>query len=221
MALERAVNIGTGILQVNGAAPLKTPPVSLLDSHPADGSSVSFDEVANALLEQGQLLSPSELHGCLCGLLGGGFDGDDSALIAQVEQTLDTSVHGSLADAVSTLRGDAMAAVTDGDLDFTLLLPGEDLELEQRIASMATWCRGFLSGFAQARVSTDAAGEVVATDSAEALRDFAAIAQAASDDNESAEDEREGHYYELLEYLRVAAMNVIIDALPEPGTERA
>lgn len=110
-----------------------------------------------------------------------------------------------------------MAAITDGDLDFTLLLPGEDLELEQRIAAMATWCRGFLSGFAQARVSSDAAAQAVATDSAEALKDFAAIAQAASDDDESDESEREGHYYELLEYLRVAAMNVILDALPEQG----
>lgn len=195
--------------------------MSLLESHPADDSSVSFDEVANALLEQGDLVSPSELHGCLCGLLGGGFDGDAAAMTAQLEQTLDTGLHGPLADAVSTLRADAIAAVTDGDLDFSLLLPGEDLELEQRIASMATWCRGFLSGFAQARVSADAAGEAVATDSAEALKDFAAIAQAASDDDESDAEEREGHYYELLEYLRVAAMNVILDALPDHGVSGA
>jgi len=178
---------------------------------------VHFDEVANALLEQGELVSPAELHGCLCGLLGGGFTGDDSALIVQLEKTVDVTLHGSLADAVTTLRQDAVTAITDGDLDFTLLLPEEDLELEQRIAAMATWCRGFLSGFAQARVTADAAGQAVATDSAEALRDFAAIAQAATDDEESEADEREGHYLELLEYLRVAAMNVILDALPEGG----
>ena len=192
--------------------------MTLLDSHPADGIAVSFDEVANALLEQGELVSPAELHGCLCGLLGGGFDGDDAALIAQLEKTLDASLHGPLADAVTQLRHGAMLAVTDGDLDFTLLLPGEDLELEQRIAAMAVWCRGFLSGFAQARVSANAAAQAVATDSAEALRDFAAIAQAASDDDESDDQEREGHYFELLEYLRVAAMNVILDALPDPDS---
>ncbi len=192
--------------------------MSLLDSHPGDGTAVSFDEVANALLEQGELVSPAELHGCLCGLLGGGFQGDDAALIAQIEKTMDTALHGPLAEAVTTLRAEAMAAVTEGVFDFSLLLPGEDLDLEQRIGAMATWCRGFLSGFAQARVSADAAGQAVATDSAEALRDFAAIAQAASDDDESDEDEREEHYFELLEYLRVAAMNVILDALPESGT---
>ena len=61
---------------------------------------------------------------------------------------------------------------------------------------MASWCRGFLSGFAQARVDADRAGAGVATDSAEALRDFAAIAQAASDDDESEGDERERQYEE-------------------------
>jgi uncharacterized protein YgfB (UPF0149 family) len=188
--------------------------VSILDSHPSDGGSVYFDEVANALLDQGELVSPSELHGALCGLLGGGFAGDDAALLAQLEGTINTTLRGPLADFVATLRADAVASTTEGDLDFTLLLPDDDLELAQRIAAMATWCRGFLSGFAQARVTTDAAGEAVAGDSAEALRDFAAIAQAASDDEDSDEDEREGHYLELLEYLRVAAMNVLLDATP-------
>lgn len=186
--------------------------VSILDSHPADGGSVHFDEVANALLDQGELVSPSELHGTLCGLLGGGFAGDDAALLAQLESTLDVALHGSLADFALTLRADAVSSTTTGDLDFTLLLPDDDLELPQRIAAMAIWCRGFLSGFAQARVSADAASDAVAGDSAEALRDFAAVAQAASDDDEGDEREREDHYLELLEYLRVAAMNVLLDA---------
>ena len=193
--------------------------MSILDPHPGDAGAISFDEVANALLEQGELVSPAELHGCLCGLLGGGFQGDDDALLTQLEKTLDTSLHGALADAVSDLRRAAVESVTEGDFDFLLLLPDEDLELTQRIEAMASWCRGFLSGFAQARVSADAAGQAVATDSAEALKDFAAIAQAAADDDEEDLAEREDHYFELLEYLRVAAMNVLMDAQADsPGT---
>lgn len=189
--------------------------LSILDPHPADGGAVSFDELANALLEQGEIVSPAELHGCLCGLLGGGFSGDDDALLEQLARTADTSLHGDLADALMTLRREAVASVTEGSLDFELVLPDESLELPQRIEAMACWCRGFLSGFAQARVDADRAAAVVATDSAEALRDFAAIAQAASDDDESDEDERERQYEELLEYLRVAAMNVLIDAVAD------
>lgn len=186
--------------------------MSILDAHPSDVAASRFDDIANALLEQGQLLSPAELHGCLCGLLGGGLEGDDSALVVQLEATLDTVLHGPLVDDIASLRAEALDAVTDGNFDFVLLLPDDELELEQRIAALAGWCRAFLSGFAQARVADKAASDAVATDSAEALRDFAAIAQAAGDDDEGDDAEREDHYLELLEYVRVAAMNVLMDA---------
>lgn len=191
--------------------------MSILDRHPSDGSSVRFDELANALLEQGEIVSPAELHGCLCGLLGGGFSGDDARLLEQVEKTAEVSLHGDLAGAVVTLREEAVESVTEGSLDFELILPEEDLELPQRIEAMAVWCRGFLTGFAQARVNEETTGDAVAADSAEALRDFAAIAQAAVDDEDADANEREGHYLELLEYLRVAAMNVLLDAAPAGG----
>jgi len=190
--------------------------VSILDPHPGEAGGVHFDEVANALLEQGELLSPAELQGCLCGLLGGGFNGDEAGLFAALEQTLDTPLHGELAGIVSGLRAAAVASVAEGSFDLQLLLPDDELELGQRVVAMASWCRGFLSGYAQARVDAKAQGEAVAPDSAEALRDFAAIAQAGGDDDEDAdEDEAERQYIELLEYLRVAAMNVLLDAQPD------
>jgi len=186
--------------------------LSILDAHPSDVVASRFDDIANALLEQGQILSPAELHGCLCGLLGGGFGGDDSALVAQLEGTLDTVLHGPLVDEIASLRTEAIDAVTEGNFAFFLLLPDDELELEQRVPALAGWCRAFLSGFAQARVAAEAASDAVATDSAEALRDFAAIAQAAGDDDEGDAQEREDHYVELVEYVRVAAMNVLMDA---------
>lgn len=159
------------------------------------------------------MLSPAELHGCLCGLLGGGFGGDEEALLAELEQTLDVSLHGSLADGVASLRSVAIASLGEGSFDFQPLLPEDELELSQRIEAMAQWCRGFLSGYAQARVKSEGQGDAVLPDSAEALRDFAAIAQAVLDDEEDQdENAAEDAYYELLEYLRVAAMNVMLDA---------
>lgn len=174
---------------------------------------MEFDELANALLEQGEMLSPAELHGCLCGLLGGGFAGDVESLLAALEQTLDVSLHGSLADAVATLHRELLACLIEGSFDFQPLLPEDDLELPQRVLAMASWCRSFLSGYAQARVQANAQTGAVAPDSAEALRDFAGIAQASSEDDEfESEDDAERHYAELLEYVRVAAMNVLMDA---------
>ncbi|MFT4767267.1 MAG: hypothetical protein ACI8RN_000392 [Glaciecola sp.] len=186
--------------------------LSILEPHPGDSFGGLFDELANSLLEQGEMLSPAELHGCLCGLLGGGFRGGEEALLAELEQTLDLSLHGALADGVATLRSAAIESLGEGSFDFHPLLPEEELELSQRIEAMAQWCRGFLSGYAQARVKSEGQGEAVLPDSAEALRDFAAIAQAVEDDDEQDSNAEEDAYYELLEYLRVAAMNVMLDA---------
>ncbi|MDP5053097.1 MAG: UPF0149 family protein [Congregibacter sp.] len=197
--------------------------LSILDPHPSDSAAGFFYELANALLEQGEMLSPAELHGCLCGLLGGGFSGDEEALLAELEKTLDLALHGSLADGVAILRSAAIESLGEGAFDFQPLLPEDELELSQRIDAMAQWCRGFLSGYAQARVRSEGQGKPVLPDSAEALRDFAAIAQAAVDEEDQEDSNAaEDAYYELLEYLRVAAMNVMLDAgvggeEPEPA----
>jgi len=186
--------------------------LSIFDPHPTDSIAEFFDELANSLLEQGEMLSPAELHGCLCGLLGGGFRGGEGALLSELEQTLDVTLHGSIAEAVATLRSRAIESIGEGSFDFQPLLPEDELELSQRIEAMAQWCRGFLSGYAQARVKSEGQGDAVLPDSAEALRDFAAIAQAASDEEEQDSNAAEEAYYELLEYLQVAAMNVMLDA---------
>ena len=71
--------------------------------------------------------------------------------------------------------------------------------------ALADWVRGFLSGFAQVNKSE------VRKDSGEILGDFAAIAEACVGE-ESDEEEAEGSYMELVEYLRFGALNVYMDS---------
>ena len=60
----------------------------------------------------------------------------------------------------------------------------------------------------------------VAADSAEALRDFAVIAQASLDD-ESTDEELENSYAEIVEYVRIAALNVFMDGhVPDPESDQ-
>ena len=47
-----------------------------------------FEEIANHLLEQGVPNSPSEIHGCLCGLLAGGADPSAEAGLDGVSRAL-------------------------------------------------------------------------------------------------------------------------------------
>jgi uncharacterized protein YgfB (UPF0149 family) len=61
--------------------------------------------------------------------------------------------------------------------------------------------------------AAQAASEAIDPNTAEALKDFAAIAQIDVDESESDEAERE--LEELVEYVRMAALNIVIDALNE------
>ncbi|MFN2287652.1 MAG: UPF0149 family protein [Chromatocurvus sp.] len=183
----------------------------MFDLRPGDNSDLpDFDELANHLFDQGIQSSPSELHGCLAGLLGGGAGREASAGLAGLGKALAIDVHGELADGLQQMYARTAASAESEKLHFHPLLPGDETELAQRTQALADWCRGFLSGFAQARVTSGLTEAGVAADSAEALRDFAAIAQADAEDDDP--DDAEHAYAELVEYLRVAAMNVIADS---------
>lgn len=168
-----------------------------------------FDDCANALLEAGTLLSPSEMHGALAGILAGGFSGDAADTLAALEKTVDDTLTGPAAQVCEQLHAQVARELSSGELAFAPLLPDEALELPQRVVALAAWCRGFLGGYAQARVSLQSADRPVAADSAEVLRDFAAIAQATVTDSES---RAEAEFEELAAYIGVAAVRVMADS---------
>lgn len=184
----------------------------MFDLRPGEPGVFDFDEIADQLLEQGERVSPSELHGCLAGLLGSLGRVSDDAALAGLNTALGLDLHGELAERVQQLYAVTAEAVEDDAFDFHLLLPDDDEDISQRTEAMAAWCRGFLGGYAQGKVSGGDTGAAVAADSAEALKDFAAIAQAGVDDEQDDED-AEQDYAEIVEYLRFAALNVVMDSL--------
>lgn len=164
-----------------------------------------FDELADHLLEQGLESSPSQLHGCLCGLLAAGAPAQAEAGLALLQQALDLSLHGELAGQLLQLYLVTAAALEDEEFDFYPLLPGDEATLDARTRELAHWCRGFLAGFAQVNQG------LVGQESSEILKDFTAIAEAEVD--EEAEDEESEHSYaEILEYVRFAALNIYMDS---------
>lgn len=164
-----------------------------------------FDELANHLLEQGLDASPSTLHGCLTGLLAAGAPAEAEAGLALLGQALDLNLHGELAGQALQLYLVTGAAMEDEEFDFHPLLPGDEVEIAVRTDELANWCKGFLAGFAQ--VNQGQPGQ----DSSEILRDLAAIAEA-SVDEDAEEDESEGSYIEIVEYVRFATLNVYMES---------
>ena len=182
------------------------------DDVPDEIGVFDFDEFADHLLDQGVLASPSQLHGCLSGLLGAGASAQPEYGLDALFQALDLELHGELADRVMQLYSVTEAALQDDEYTFLPLLPDDDEEIAVRTAALASWCDGFLAGFAYATAVQEKNGEALSQEAGEVLRDIAAMAQAEPPDDES-EDDAEESYVELVEYLRVAVLNIFTDSL--------
>lgn len=162
---------------------------------------IDFDRLANALAPLGVLNSPSELHGLLCGKLAGG------ALINEIQWLLDAVEFLDFTQAPDPHIRDLLAQVYQvtreqfrNDFALTLLLPGDDELISDRVAALSQWSHGFLTGFG----SADAKNRQLDEEAQDMLRDLAAIVQIQVDDEED-EEANEADYMEVTEYVRVIA----------------
>jgi uncharacterized protein len=187
---------------------------NMYDQPTGDTEIFDFDELANHLLEQGLESSPADIHGCLCGLLAAGAAPQPELALDALRETLDIELRGELAERAMQLYKVSAAALEDEEFDFHPLMPDDEVDIASRTIALAAWCKGFMAGFALVSAGAGSAAEnVLSKDSAEILKDFAAIAQAEVD-AEDEEDERaaEENYFELVEYLRFATLNVFMDS---------
>ena len=168
-------------------------------------SPLSFEDFCELLLPYGALNSPAELHGTLCGKLCGGAKMDQEQWRTAALSSLEIAEQANteLLEQVDVLYTVTKAQLESGDYNLALLLPDDDSELEMQIQALAQWCNGFLLGFGSAGIDPDTQ---FSSENAEALRDFAAIVQAEIDE-ELDEQEQEGDFIELVEYVRVVALN--------------
>jgi hypothetical protein len=183
----------------------------MYDNSPDDIDVFDFDEFANHLLDQGVLASPSQLHGCLSGLLGAGAPIEAEYGLDALTQTLGLTLHGELASRIMQLYTVTAAALQEEEFTFQPLLPDDDEDIALRTDALASWCDGFLAGFAYRVAGQEKIGDALSQDTGEVLRDIAALAQVEATGDES-EDELEDSYCELVEYLRVAVVNVFLDS---------
>lgn len=187
----------------------------MLESLGAFEEMPTWEEAANALFEAGLTVNPSELHGTLVGLLGAGFAPSEQQhleqTVAATERALAIDLRGEMVELVARMNLATLSAVRDSDYAFYPLLPEDDDTIEDRLLSVSRWATGFLTGFTQGVATSQGGDSAVAPDTAETLRDFAAIAQVDSnvDDGDDADRDLE----ELVEYLRFAALNLVQDTL--------
>ena len=160
-----------------------------------------FDQVADLFLIEGIDLPPSQWHGCIVGLLVSGLRADD--LLGAMGHALQESITGDLMIASEQSAKASLRALRDPNYGFSPLIPDDDDELELRSEALASWCEGFLQGFAAGVAGSDQ----ISTDAAEILRDMAQIARLEVDSTSDI-DEQESDFIELVEYVRVVVLNL-------------
>ena len=150
----------------------------------------NFDELADWLLTVDSQFSPAELHAALAGALCGGLRLSRQqwaqfsfAVIGTAEQIAARYLDSAEA-ALGGLAETQLALLSDEELQFQPFLPDDDQPIEQRTAALGDWCRGFLGGFAEARVRHAEAAESFSDTVQEALRDISAISRASVDGDE-------------------------------------
>jgi uncharacterized protein YgfB (UPF0149 family) len=190
----------------------------MFDPQLQDGPVFDYEALTGQFDDQGVAVSVARVHGCLCGLLAAGAATIQERALAALAEALDVEVHGELAEAIMQLYLVSASALADEAFDFHPLLPDDETDIGPRAEALGDWCAGFLAGFALVAAG-GGTGTGAADDTREVLTDLAAMARASADDGP--DEESEQSYFELVEYLRFAVMNVYADTLARLEDEPA
>ncbi len=181
-----------------------------MEHFPADLQPIDFDDMANQMLAEGAEQSPAFVHGGICGVYAGAGPSRPEDCVAAASQALELGLHGELAETSVTLAAVTLGALQDEEFEFHLLLPDDETAMETRVQALGEWCQGFMAAYALMVADTGNTG--LGEETSEILRDVAAIAEAGFEEDEDA-DEAENYYFELVEYLRFASLNLFMDRL--------
>ncbi|MEM1081048.1 MAG: UPF0149 family protein [Pseudomonadota bacterium] len=146
----------------------------------------------------------AETHGIVIGLLCGNPSHSESTL---TESLAALQVGDWDSDRIREQLGPALAGLhselSSPELEFRPLLPTSDRSLDERTRCLASWCSGFMTGFGASFPAS--AMDKQPPETNEALQMLEQISRAASDPDTDAEAE-ESAFFELAEFVKVAAL---------------
>jgi len=159
----------------------------------------------NALSKLDTEISPSEVHGTLCGLLSANSNAEADVW----QQSLwPNRPSGDLlaaeANEIFAQTHDiTRRQLNDPTCEFEMLLPDDDDSLIQRVNALGDWSQGYLIGLSLGGI-TDFAP--LPEDAREITKDLLEIARAGTSYDLEGSEEDENAYTELVEYLRVGVL---------------
>lgn len=174
-------------------------------------SATEIDQIKSDLIKLGSELSPSELHGILCGALCGRGemhlyewltltffreDNDTSKAVKARELLLE-----AIADSFKAFFLKTLKALSDNNLTFYPLLPEDESETI-RLTAIAEWAQGFLMGLSLAGIKTFSAYPAEVNEFVAAMASIATL-----DEYELAgDDSDEEAIIEFIEFIRIGVL---------------
>ncbi len=150
-------------------------------------------------------ITPSEIHGTLCGLLcansNAGADIWQQALWPN--QPSSDLLVAEAYDVFKQTHDTTRQQLNDPACEFQMLLPDDDDSLDTRVNALGDWCQGYLIGLSLGGI-TDFAP--LPENAREITKDLLEIARAGTSYELEGSEEDENAYAELVEYLRVGVL---------------
>ncbi len=175
------------------------------------GSTLYFDDISDLLMELGGHITAAELHGILTGQLCAGVRMEGPIWLKKALEFIDADQAPGIAaqKELLDLYEYTLQLLEQIDNIFYPLLPDDDSQLSVRIRALAQWCDGFLAGFAL--VEQPQSHEQFPVVISDALKDLAAVSRAGLDVDDEPVEEGEQDYMEIVEYVRMVAMNIYLE----------
>lgn len=172
-------------------------------------SEIDHDIFNDALGRAGSNWNAAQTHGLLASRLAvSGAAGAPAWLAYVLEDTDSGNAHRKeCEDMLTGLFQVTHQALSERLSAFTPLLPDDEQDADVRTEALAHWCEGYLHGLVSAEHSDALRQQISAEPVADIVKDMLKITQAAIDDDASNDDNEEA-YFEIVEYLRVAAQLV-------------
>lgn len=177
---------------------------------------MDYEHIDEKSVSIGLEMGAAEAHGTLCGLLCGGIADPEPQWLAQLFEDHDPQdlLVQECQRELQTLADQTRENLQDPLMALELLLPDDNRRLRQRARALRDWCQGFLYGLGLSGIGD---GELSGP-AAEAVRDTVEIARL-DPAIAAADEEDEGAFMELCEFVRVAAMLLYEEQAAKPGNE--
>lgn len=163
-------------------------------------SAPTYLEVTQALNQLQSPYSAAEVHGLMSGLMCTPNEQLGAWQPLLMSQTEDPNAMESL----EKLYEITSHQLSEFSFEFTLLLPEDSRDINERAEALGLWCQGFLIGLEKLGLSLKTREP---SDTTEAINDLINIAQINFGDIVE-NDEDETAYFELVEYVRLAVLMI-------------